>query len=102
MSNLEDAAYEPEQNPSSLHDQALPQAALTNDAPAELFQSWSQPEVIPPARIPHLGHLALLSAFLLLGFVCMMVLMAVAMHFHLDGVSTSDQIKTNIHYLLGT
>ena len=72
------------------------------EKPADLFQSFSQPEVIPPARIPHLGHLALLSAFLLLGFVCMMVLMAVAMHFHLEGVSTSDQIKTNIHYLLGT
>ena len=72
------------------------------NAPAELFHSWSQPEAVPPVRIPHLGHLALLSAFLLFGFVCMAALMFTAMHFHLDGVSTEDQIKTNVHYLLGS
>jgi hypothetical protein len=71
-------------------------------APAELFQSWSQPEAVPTTRIPHPGHLCLLVVFLLAGFMCMMVLLAIAMHFHLDGVSTEDQIKTNVHYLLGS
>ena len=88
MNDFESAPREPEQNISV--------------ASTGLFQSWSQPEVVPPARIPHLGHLALLSAFLLFGFVCMSALMFTAMYFHLDGVSTPDQVKTNVHYLLGS
>ncbi|MGD0682299.1 MAG: CPBP family intramembrane glutamic endopeptidase [Terracidiphilus sp.] len=88
MNDLEPTPHEPEQNISV--------------APAELFQSWSHPEAIPPARIPHFGHLCLLSAFLLFGFVCMTVLMLVALQFHWDGVTTQDQIKTNAQYLLGS
>jgi membrane protease YdiL (CAAX protease family) len=88
MNDLESTPHESEQN--------------IFVAPTELFQSWSQPEAVPTTRIPHLGHLCLLVVFLLAGFMCMMVLLAIAMHFHLDGVSTEDQIKTNVHYLLGT
>jgi uncharacterized protein len=88
MNDLEPTPHEPEQNISV--------------APAELFQAWSQPEAVASARIPHLGHLALLSAFLLFGFVCMSALMFTAMYFHLDGVTNPDQIKTNVHYLLGS
>src|ERR1035438_8475482 len=32
----------------------------------------------------------------------LIVLIFVAMSFHLDGVSKLDQINTNVHYLLGT
>jgi membrane protease YdiL (CAAX protease family) len=71
-------------------------------APAELFHSWPQPEATPSTRIPHLGHLALLAVFLFVGALCMTAAMMVALHFHLDGVSTSDQIKNNVHYILGT
>jgi membrane protease YdiL (CAAX protease family) len=88
MNDLESMPQEPEQNISV--------------APAELFQSWLQPETVPTKRIPHLGHLCLLVTFLLFGFICMTVAMMVALHFHLDGVSTLDQIKTNVHYLLGS
>jgi len=77
-------------------------SGVPTTSPAELFQSWSQPEAVAPARIPHLGHLCLLGAFMLFGFVCMTVLMFVALHFHWDGVTTQDQIKTNVHYLLGS
>jgi hypothetical protein len=101
MSDLDIMPQEPEQNPSYLPGQTLPQAAQTKEG-AELFQSWSQPEAIPPTRIPHLGHLCLLAAFMLFGFVCMTVLLLVALQFHWDGVLTQDQIKTNVHYLLGT
>jgi hypothetical protein len=102
MNDLESTPHESEQYSFSESGQALPHATPSKDEPAELFQSWSQPEAPRPTRIPHLGHLAVLSVFLLIGFVCMMVLMAIAMHFHLDGVSTDDQVKTNIHYLLGS
>jgi hypothetical protein len=102
MNDFESTPQEPEQNPSFLLEQTLPQAAQPHEEAAALFQSWSQPEAISSARIPHLGHLCLLMAFLLFGFVCMAVLMFTAMYFHLDGVTNPDQIKTNVHYLLGS
>jgi membrane protease YdiL (CAAX protease family) len=52
-------------------------------------------------RIPHLGHLALLAAFLLAGFLCMTVLMLAGFFLHLGGITTQDQIKSNVYYLLG-
>jgi membrane protease YdiL (CAAX protease family) len=54
-----------------------------------------------PKRIPHFGHLALLLAFLIFGFLSATALMLGAYFFHLDGVTTTDQIKTNVYYLLG-
>lgn len=102
MSDPETTPHNLEEHLSFLPGQTLPQAAPDHEESAELFQSWSRPEAVAPARIPHLGHLCLLGAFMLFGFVCMTVLMFVALHFHLDGVSTQDQIKTNVHYLLGS
>jgi uncharacterized protein len=92
------ATYEPGPEPP---EQPPPQAALAGNEPADLFQSWSQPEIAPPVRTPHLGHLALLTAFLLFGYVCMAVLIFVGVHFHFEGVSNLDGIKTNVHYILG-
>jgi membrane protease YdiL (CAAX protease family) len=76
-----------------------PMGSLSSNAPE--FQGFSIAPP-PPARIPHLGHLALLSAFLLFGFVCMMAAMGIALLVHFDGVSDIDQIKTNVIYLLGS
>jgi membrane protease YdiL (CAAX protease family) len=111
MNDQEYTPREPEQNisiapenmgaPGPSHLGTWDSGVPTNEA-AELFQSWSQPAAVPPSRIPHLGHLCLLAAFLLIGFVCMMVLLFVALQFHWDGVTTQDQIKTNVHYLLGS
>jgi len=102
MSDLDTTPYEPEQNPFPAPDLNSPQVGHITDEPVELFHSFSQPTIAPPTRIPHLGHLALLAAFLLFGAVCMTVLMLVAMYFHLEGVSTLDQISSKIHYLLGS
>jgi len=76
----------------------------TGESPAS--NSASEPSIItyeyePPARIPHLGHLALFVAFLLFGFLCATVLMLGAYFLHLGGVTTQEQIKTNVVYLLG-
>lgn len=102
MSDLEETPREPELDPFPAPDETPPQAAQTKDESAELFQFWSRPAAALPARIPHLGHLALMAAFLLIGLVCMTVLMMVAVYFHLDGVTALDQIKTNVYYLLGS
>jgi hypothetical protein len=102
MNDFESTPREPEQDLFSVSGQAPPQSSQIKEGPAELFQSWSQPEAVSPTRIPHLGHLCLLSAFLLFGVVCMAVLLLVALHFHLDGVTTQEQIEKNVHYLLGS
>jgi hypothetical protein len=79
----------------------------TGESPASNIASepsiftYEPPAPPPPARIPHLGHLALLTAFLLFGFLCATVLMLVAFFLHWGGITTQDQIKTNVYYLLG-
>jgi hypothetical protein len=102
MSDLEFTPQEPEQNEFNEPGASLPPVEQSSDEPTELFQSFSQPEVIPPTRIPHLGHLALFGAFLLAGYLFMMMVLGIALYFHWDGVFALDQIKTNVHYLLGS
>lgn len=109
MSDLDFTPLEPKQN--SIPTQELGGPGLASEiwnstSPmgeiAEPSQPWTQPEAAAPARIPHLGHLALLGAFLLFGFLVMMAAMLIAMLLHVDGVSTQEQIKSNVHYLLGS
>jgi membrane protease YdiL (CAAX protease family) len=102
MNEPEDTPREPEFDPFPAPDRALQPVELASEEPAELFQSWSQPEAVAPTRIPHLGHLCLLTALGVFGVVCAAVLIQVALHFHLFGVATSDQAKSEIHYLLGS
>jgi hypothetical protein len=102
MNDFNHTPHDTEQDPSFIRGQTQPQGTQIEEGASKLFQSWSQPETIAPARIPHLGHLCLLSVFLLFGFVCMTVLMLIAFQFHWDGVTTQDQIKTNAYYLLGS
>jgi uncharacterized protein len=109
MSDLEYTPQEPDQNSIPQAEPVAPgpdlrtrDPAPSSPEPAELFLSFTRPEAVPPARIPHLGDLALLAAFLFCGFVCMMAALGIALHFHYDGVSNLDQIKNNVHYLLGT
>jgi hypothetical protein len=81
-------------------------SAETQDEPhaAEqaLFQSWSAPEIHPPVRIPHLGHVAILAVFALFGLLCASALIFSAIHFHLFGISTQQQAASDIHYALGS
>ncbi len=73
-----------------------------HDTEPPLFQSWSQPEALPPTRIPNLGHLCLLVLLLFFGFLATTLLTRSALHFHLFGVTTVDQAITDIHYTLGS
>jgi hypothetical protein len=85
-------------------------ACLPNETPAAdqsnpeqpLFQSWAQPTVHPPVRIPHFGHLLLLIPLLGIGLTIAIVILLAGVHFHLFGVSTPEQSATDIHYLLGS
>jgi membrane protease YdiL (CAAX protease family) len=102
MSDLDFTPHEPEPEPLPAPEQTLPQVVQIADAPAELFQSWSQPEIVLPARIPHLGHLALFAAFLVFGVLCMTVLILIAVYVQFHNLSRLDLIKTDVHYILGS
>jgi membrane protease YdiL (CAAX protease family) len=125
MSDQEDATHEPEENPLPAPDPGAPgpdsgtwesttdpdtpalasetwDSTASSAPPADLSQSFSQPEAVAPRRIPHLGHLVLLAAFGAVGFVCATVLMMVALHFHLFGVTTMEKAATDVHYILGS
>lgn len=67
-----------------------------------LFQSFEQPEVPYPTRIPHFGHLGLLSIFALIGLLCSTLLTRSALQFHLFGVATLKAAVSDIHYTLGS
>ena len=66
-----------------------------------LFQNWEQPLPRPPARIPHLGHLAILGTFALFGLIVATGAFFLALHFHLYGVQTKEQAIYDIHFTLG-
>jgi membrane protease YdiL (CAAX protease family) len=94
----EESVGDYELQPESPYSDQFP-PALPPDRP--LFQSYTQPEIRPPTRIPHLGHLCILFVLMLGGFLCSTVLILVALHYHLYGVTTLDQAKDEVHYNLG-
>jgi membrane protease YdiL (CAAX protease family) len=115
MSDLDEMPHEPEQYSFPAAEQPSTRAEgapeLTSEIwdstpsspePAVLFQPWPRPEIAPPSRIPHLGHLALLAALAAIGLFCATVLAMVGIHFHLFGVTTIDQTATEVHYELGS
>ena len=81
----------------SAESQSDPQAAGQ-----PLFQSFTQPEIRPPVRMPHLGHVGILAVFSLFGLLCASALIFSALHFHLFGVSTQQEAVTDVHYALGS
>jgi len=101
MSDLEITPNEPEPNPLAAPEHTPPQVVAVSEQPAELFQSWSQPEIFPPTRTPHLGHLAFFVAFLTFGFMCMTVTILVTVYIQFHRISNLDYLKTDIHYILG-
>jgi hypothetical protein len=70
--------------------------------PPPLFRSWSLPGPLPAERIPHLGHLCMLGVLAMVALLGAGVLMGIAFHFHLYGVSTAQQAASDIHYTLGS
>lgn len=72
-----------------------------------LFASFTQPPPPPePKRIPHLGHVALLGALVLLGWICSFLLVGCALYFHLFfhrlGVTKTGDALMTPPYLLSS
>jgi len=80
---------------------APPSTPFSSDQP--LFQSFTQPPVRPPTRIPHLGHLSLLIPIGGVAFACTIAVLFIPMRFHLFGWSLSPQAAaTNVQLILAT
>jgi uncharacterized protein len=93
--------------PSTPTDSAATLAPATS-SDAELAHE-SQSPAIPLAaaqlrvrRIPHFGHVALLGFLLLGGLVCSVILIFVALHFHLFGVGRPEDAMHSMPYAVGT
>ena len=93
----------PEHQPGPEPEDPSPPLAVSAD-PGDplLFQSFTQPEIRPPVRMPHLGHVGILAVFGFFGLLCASALIFSALHFHLYGVSSQQDAATEIHYTLGS
>jgi hypothetical protein len=67
-----------------------------------LFVGAMMPEVRRPMRIPHLGHLLILLLILCFAFAGTIGLMALAVHYHVYGVTSLAGTAKEIHYTLGS
>jgi uncharacterized protein len=56
----------------------------------------------PEERIPHLGHLAILGLLAAFGLIGTMMLVPLALHFHLFGVTSIALAATDYRYALGS
>ena len=74
----------------------------STDSEPLLFQSFTLPEIKPPVRIPHFGHLCLLFVFVLIGLACTGIAFAVSARFHFLGIDLSAKSTNNIRFVLGT
>jgi len=63
--------------------------------PPLLFQSFAQPVVRPPVRIPHLGHVSLLIPIVGIAFAGTILVLLLPMRLHLFGWSLSPQVATS-------
>ncbi len=69
---------------------------------APIFAVEAEPPALREERIPHLGHLALLGLLAAFGLIGTMMLVPLAMHFHLFGVTSLAQAATDYRYALGS
>jgi uncharacterized protein len=86
-------------SPAFTADHSSPEA--TAEEP-QLFARFSQPEPPREVRIPHLGHLALLVVFLVMGWLAAVGAFAAGVHLHLFHVTSAEAAQNDIHFTLGT
>jgi hypothetical protein len=85
----EDSEREPSSNPEQAAEEPL-------------LAWYSLPEVKPPPRIPHLGHVILLCLLAVVGLLGSGALTQVAIHYHLLGIANVSQAVEDIRYTLGS
>jgi membrane protease YdiL (CAAX protease family) len=67
-----------------------------------IFSVSEPPPIYREERIPHLGHLALLGLLAIFGLIGTMMLVPLALHYHLFGVTSITQAATDYRYALGS
>jgi membrane protease YdiL (CAAX protease family) len=67
-----------------------------------MFADYAAPPAPSQERIPHLGHVALLSLLVFFGLIGTFMLVPLALHFHLFGISSVSQAATDYRYALGS
>jgi hypothetical protein len=90
----------PEVEPSPVPEPATAFAIPLTDEP--LFARYEYPPPLPPRRKPDLSDLLLFAVLVFGAWLCSGLLVLVAMHYHLFGVSTVKQANDEIHYRLGS
>lgn len=92
--------FDSSQAPFPVDDQP-PYRAEPVDSEPLLFESFSRPEYKPPPRIPNMGHVGILVVILIGAWIIAGAVSLAAIHFHLFGVTNTDQASTDIRYTLG-
>lgn len=78
----------------------LAPVAPSPSAERPLFYTYTQPPVRRPVRIPNFGHLLLLSLLLVVAFCILVIVLALASHFHLFGLQLSAKSATDVNFNL--
>ena len=81
---------------------ATPLPELPQEPERPMFQQWYVPPPRPPARIPHLGHVGIMLIFALSGLFAAGIMMAIMLRFHMFGIKSLDDAKTEVHLTLGS
>lgn len=76
--------------------------APTEDQPLFASYTWPQRPAPRQERIPHMGHLGILFLMALCALVGVNIVVALALHAKLWGISTAAQAQTDFHYALIT
>ena len=87
---------------SQLH--TVPVQEQPQEPERPMFQQWYVPPPRPPVRVPHFGHVAILMVFVLSGLFAAGILMAVAVRYHVFGVTSLKSAITDldVRYALGS
>jgi membrane protease YdiL (CAAX protease family) len=97
---------EPEDATPQLND-SVPAIIATSPAAEDIlhqpmFAFHAQPPAPSEERIPHLGHVGLLGLLVIFGLIGTMMLVPLALHFHLFGITGISQAATDYRYALGS
>jgi uncharacterized protein len=89
--------------PSASTDATLT-AAISRETEAPALTAEPLPPALAPRvrRIPHFGHIAFFGALLFGGLTCAMIVIFVAVNFHLFGVSRLEDAMHSMAYAVGT
>jgi membrane protease YdiL (CAAX protease family) len=67
-----------------------------------LFSVPAPPPIDRDERIPHVGHLGILALLALFGLIGTLMLVPLALHFHLFGITSLTQAASDYRYALGS